>query len=186
VKFVSFVFCILILFPSLLRAQGDWADSFQRGMQMGMQQRQMEMEERRLQMEEQLTRQRMELMKQEAQTARQQRQRESDNLYETAFKDGYTKGIDDTIADLKKREPATRLETIDKFGDTIFKETSIENLLVLKKKVNEVREQNPTLSLFRVYNVLISDRLKELQPLPEPQKNEDINQNKKSKTQRRK
>jgi hypothetical protein len=91
---------------------------------------------------------------------------------------GYKKGMEDTVAEIQKNEPANTLNVINRLGDIILKETSVENLLSLKKNVNEVKAQNPDLSIFRVYNVLIDDRLREL-------KNE-ADRNKKPKTQKSK
>ena len=99
--------------------------------------------------------------------------------YETAYMTGYKKGMEDTVAEIQKNEPANTLNIINRLGDIILKETSEENLLALKKNVNEVKAQNPDLSIFRVYNVLIDDRLREL-------RNKDSSKDKKSKSQKSK
>lgn len=98
--------------------------------------------------------------------------------FENAYMTGYKKGMEDTVAQVQKNEPANTLNVINRLGDIILKETSVETLLTLKKNVNEVKAQNPDLSIFRVYNILIDDRLRELR--------NEVERNKKSKNQKSK
>lgn len=185
-KHISVVLFMVIMCPFSLYGMNwadNWANSYQMGVQLGIQQRQIEIEQRRLEMEEQMARQQMELRRNQADS---EMRKQIDNIYQKGFMDGYKKGMDDMIADVNKNEPVNQLKTIDQLGESIFKDSSIENLLTSKGNINKAKEQYPSLSVFRVYNVLIDERLKELGYVSEAQKKDEANQNKKSKASRRK